>query len=89
MNAFRLTVSTPSGNIFDEEAVILTVRGIEGELAVMAGHVPFVTVVAPCDCKIELEDGTEMRGHTDGGILSVASGAATLLSGSFVWKEKA
>ena len=87
MNAFRLTVSTPSGNIFDEEAVILTVRGIEGELAVMAGHVPFVTVVAPCDCKIELEDGTEMRGHTDGGILSVASGAATLLSGSFVWKE--
>ena len=89
MNAFRLTVSTPSGNIFDEEAVILTVRGIEGELAIMAGHVPFVTVVAPCDCKIELEDGTEMRGHTDGGILSVASGAATLLSGSFVWKEKA
>ena len=89
MNAFRLTVSTPSGNIFDEEAVILTVRGIEGELAIMAGHVPFVTVVSPCDCKIEKEDGTELIGHTDGGVLSVAKNSATLLSGSFAWKKQA
>ena len=88
MNAFRLTVSSPAGNLFDDKAVILTLRGIEGELAIMAGHVPFVTVVAPCDCKIELEDGTELRGHTEGGILSVASGAATLLSGSFAWKTE-
>ena len=89
MKTFTLKISSPDGDLFSGEVVKLNVRGTEGELAVMAGHVPFVTVVAPCDCKIELEDGTEMRGHTDGGILSVASGAATLLSGSFVWKEKA
>ena len=88
MNSFRLTLSSPGGHLFDDEAVMLTVRGIEGELAIMAGHIPFVTVVAPCDCKIELEDGTELIGHTDGGILSVSSNAAILLSGSFVWNEK-
>ena len=87
MKSFRLTVSSPDGNKFDGDVVKLDVRGSEGELAIMAGHVPFVTVVAPCDCKIELEDGTELRGHTEGGILSVASGAATLLSGSFAWKK--
>ncbi|MBE6628096.1 MAG: F0F1 ATP synthase subunit epsilon [Ruminococcaceae bacterium] len=89
MNAFRLTVSSPNGNLFDEEAVFLRLRGVEGELAIMAGHVPFVTVVKPCDCKIELDDGTEMIGHTEGGVLSVASNRVTLLSGSFAWKEKA
>ena len=89
MNAFRLTVSSPNGNLFDEEAVFLRLRGVEGELAIMAGHVPFVTVVKPCDCKIELDGGTEMIGHTEGGVLSVASNRVTLLSGSFAWKEKA
>ena len=88
MNAFHLTISSPAGHLFDKEAVFLSLRGIEGELAIMAGHIPFVTVVAPCDCKIELEDGTELIGHTDGGILSVSSNTATLLSGSFAWKEK-
>ena len=86
MNTFRLTVSSPNGHLFNEDAVMLTLRGMEGDLAIMAGHIPFVTVVSPCDCKIELEDGTEKIGHTDGGILSVSSNAATLLSGSFSWK---
>lgn len=37
MNTFRLTISSPDGNIFQGEAVKLSVRGIEGDLAVMAG----------------------------------------------------
>ena len=87
MNTFRLIVSSPNGNLFDGPVVMLSVRGTEGELAVMAGHVPFVTVVAPCDCKIETEDGSQRIGHTDGGLLTVASDAVTLLSGSFSWNQ--
>ena len=87
MNAFHLTVSSPNGNLFDKEAVFLSLRGMEGELAIMAGHIPFVTVVAPCDCKIELQDGTERFGHTDGGVLTVGTDSVTLLSGSFKFKE--
>ena len=89
MNTFHLTLSSPNGNLFDGDALMLRLRGIEGELAILAGHVPFVTVVKPCDCKIEQEDGTERIGHTEGGVLSVASDHVTLLSASFVWKEKA
>ena len=87
MNAFHLTVSSPAGHLFDKEAVFLSLRGIEGDLAIMAGHIPFVTVVAPCDCKIELDDGTELIGRTEGGVLSVAANNVTLLSGSFTWKK--
>ena len=85
MNTFRLTITSPDGNAFEGEAISLSVRGTEGELAVMAGHIPFVTTVKPCDCVIALPDDTEKTGHTDGGILTVSGKTATLLSGRCWW----
>lgn len=84
MRTFLLSISSPDGNLFTGEAVMMTLRGIEGELAVMAGHVPFITSVKPCDVKLLLPDGTERVGHSDGGLLTVAAEGVTLL-GSFAW----
>lgn len=86
MNTFKLTVSSPDGNKFNGDADMLTVRGIEGDLAVMAGHIPFITTLKPCDCTIYLPDGTEKVGSVDGGLLTVSDKSVTLLSGSFNWK---
>lgn len=87
MRTFTLTVSSPEGDVYRGEVVSLRVRGTEGELAVLAGHVPFVTSLRACECKIELEDGEIRLGQTDGGLLTVSCNKATLLSGSFAWKE--
>ena len=87
MKTFNLTVASPLGNVFDGEAIMLTVRGIEGELAVMAGHASFMTTIKPCDCKIVFPDETERSAHVDGGILTVADNKATLLSGTFSWND--
>ncbi len=87
MSTFKLIVSSPDGDIFKGEAVMLTLRGADGDLAILAGHIPFITSVKPCDCKILLSDGTEKLGHTQGGLLTVAQDQTTLLSGSFNWKE--
>ena len=86
MNTFKLTVSSPDGDIFSGEIVNLSLRGAMGDLAVMAGHIPFTTSVKPCDCKVELKDETEKIGHIDGGLLTVGKDIVTLLSGSFEWK---
>lgn len=86
MNVFKLKISTPDGDMFDGEAVKLDVRGIEGELAVMAGHIPFMTALKPCDCKILLPDGEERTGTTEGGLLNVGSEQVTLLAGGYKWK---
>ncbi len=61
MNTFPLTVASPDGNLFHGEAVQLTLRGSEGDLAVLAGHIPFITAVKPGACRILLPDGTEDR----------------------------
>ena len=86
MNTFPLKISSPEGDIFDDSVAKISLRGVEGELCIMAGHIPFVTPVKACDCKIELLDGTEMTGRTDGGILTVSKESTLFLSGSFQWK---
>jgi len=86
MNSFKLKISTPDGNVFEDEAVKFDVRGLEGDLAVMAGHIPFMTALKPCDCKIMLPDGDERIGSVLGGLLSVGSDDVVLLTSGFKWK---
>jgi len=87
MKTYPLTVSSPDGNLFKGPVEQLILRGSEGDLAVMAGHISFMTAVQPGVCRIVLEDGTEKKARTDGGLLSVAGDAVTLLSESFRWEE--
>jgi len=86
MRTYALTVSTPDGDVFKGDALSIRLRGVEGELAVLAGHVPFVTAVKPCTCVVELENEVK-EGITDGGILTVSHDNVTFLSGNFEWKN--
>ena len=86
MKSYNLTVSTPDGSAFDGEACMLIVRGTQGELAILAGHIPFITAVKPCDCVIVLPDDSEKTAQIGGGILTVGADKTTLLSSSFSWK---
>ncbi len=86
MKTYHLTVSTPDGNAFDAQALMLTLRGTEGELAILAGHIPFITAVKPCECLIVLPDESEKTAQIGGGILTVTNEKTTLLSSSFSWK---
>ena len=83
MKTFHLTVASPDGNAFSGEAVKLDVRGTEGELAVMAGHIPFVTAVVGGACAVWTDESTKRTATLDGGLLTVGTDAVTLLSGSF------
>lgn len=87
MTPFMLKISSPEGDIYHGPITKLSVRGTEGELAVMAGHIPFVTAVRAGECRIEMEDGTTRRGHLSGGMLTVGKESTVLLSGSFRFEE--
>ena len=82
MNTFSLTVSTPDGDIFSGMCCMLTLRGTEGELAVMANHTPFITAIKPGNMKIVLPDDTEKMIFADGGLLTVADNVVTVLTSS-------
>lgn len=87
MKTFKLTVSSPDGNKYDGECVKFDVRGVEGDLAVMAGHVPFVTSVVKGTCVVWVDDETKKTATTDGGLLTVGTDTVMFLSGSFKFDE--
>ena len=87
MNTFKLIIASPDGNKFDGEVIKLDVRGVMGELAVMAGHIPFVTSLVPSPCTLWFDDDTKKTAKLNGGLLTVDSKTTTLISGSFEFDE--
>ena len=87
MNEYHLTVSTPSGTVFDGDAVFLSLRGAGGDLAVMAGHIPFVTTVKKCVCKVRFPDETEKTADCETGLLTVSKNGVHLLTSGVVWNS--
>lgn len=83
MKNYHLIISTPAGNVFDGEALMLTVRGSEGDLAVLADHIPFITAVKECHGSIVFDDNTEKQIKIGGGILTVNKNVTTLLTSDF------
>lgn len=87
MKNYHLIISTPEGNIFDGDAAMLTVRGSEGDLAVLAGHISFITAVKECEGSIVFSDNTERKVKIGGGILTVNQDVTTLLTSDFEFVE--
>ena len=83
MNTFKLVISSPDGNLFEGEVLRLILRGADGDLAIMAGHIPFMTTVKEGKCKLLLENDEEKTGYILSGLLTVSKDCVTLLSGTF------
>ncbi|ANY74033.1 F0F1 ATP synthase subunit epsilon [Paenibacillus ihbetae] len=54
MSTFLLEIVTPDRVVYSEQVNSVTVRGVEGELGILPGHIPFVTPlqIAPVYVKI-------------------------------------
>ena len=85
MKTFLLNIASPDGSLFSGQVSRITLRGAEGDLAVMAGHVPFITSVQSGECLVHLEDGTEKKARTEGGLLTVTHESVTLLTAALEW----
>lgn len=82
MKTFKLIVSTPNGNVLEQDATVLSLRGTEGSLAVMAGHVPFITTTRAGEVKVKTENEEKIYQATEG-MLTVTKESVTLLCGEF------
>nr|WP_245255798.1 F0F1 ATP synthase subunit epsilon [Paenibacillus lactis] len=54
VSTFLLEIVTPDRVVYSEQVNSVTVRGVEGELGILPGHIPFVTPlqIAPVYVKI-------------------------------------
>ena len=87
MSTFPLIISSPDGDLFRGDAEMLILRGTEGDLAVMAGHVPFVTAVVKGSCAVITGAGERKEGVIEDGLLTVDAEKTTVLTSALTWKE--
>ena len=67
MKTFPLIISSPDGDLFRGDAEMLILRGTEGDLAIMAGHVPFVTAVVRSNCVVITDTEERKEGVIESG----------------------
>lgn len=88
MNTFPLIISSPDGDLFREDARQIILRGTEGDLAVLAGHVPFVTAIRQGHCVIETAAGLRREGTIAEGLLTVDKKKVTVLTSALHLEEE-
>ena len=80
MSTFPLLISSPDGDLYRGDAEMLILRGTEGDLAIMAGHIPFVTAVVHGNCVIIAAEGERKEGVIEEGLLTVDKDQVTVLT---------
>lgn len=86
MADFHLKIVSPDGVFFDGEAHQLSLRSIDGDVAILAGHIPYLTAVGIGECRVYIGD-TVRRAACCGGLLNVTRDGAFLAPTTFEWAE--
>lgn len=86
MSGFHLQIVTPDGEFFDGPAERVKVRTINGDVAILAGHIPYVTALGIGEATVTV-DGNTRRAAANGGMLSVTPEIVRVVATTFEWAE--
>lgn len=81
MSTFLVEIVTPERKVYAEEASMITVTGVEGQLGILANHIPFVTVLRIAPVSIKRDGGTDLIA-VNGGFLEVRKDKVVILAES-------
>lgn len=79
---FQMSIVTPTGTLFDGEAVYASIPAWDGQLGVMANKSPLLTKLGTGTLKIDLPDGGEKWFLVDGGFAQADPKQLVLLTDS-------
>lgn len=86
MSSFHLQIVTPDGEFFDGPAERVKVRTINGDVAILAGHIPYVTALGTGEASVTV-DGEVRKAAASGGMLSVTPEVVRVVATTFEWAE--
>ena len=77
---FKLEIVTPERAVLAEDAVSLTVPGVEGSLGVLAGHAPLMAELAVGEIWFRNAEGKIIRLAASGGFMEVEGNTVRILA---------
>lgn len=80
MATMQCSVVSVKESIYSGTISMLIAKGAGGELGVLPGHAPLVTLLQPGPIRVQLENGTEEIIYVSGGVLEVQPHIVTVLA---------
>lgn len=84
MATIQCRVVSAREEIYTGEISMLIATGSEGEVGILAGHTPLITLLKPGSMRIQLPDGSEEVIYVSGGVLEVQPKLVTVLADTAV-----
>ncbi|WP_040952312.1 F0F1 ATP synthase subunit epsilon [Gorillibacterium massiliense] len=79
MSTFKLEIVTPERKVYEKDADMVVVEGVEGQLGILANHIPFVTPLKIAPVRIKLGN-TEDEVAVHGGFMEVRKDKVIILA---------
>jgi F-type H+-transporting ATPase subunit epsilon len=80
MAVMQCDVVSVKESIYSGAVSMLIAKGAGGELGILPGHAPLVTLLQPGPIRVQLENGTEEIIYVSGGVLEVQPHVVTVLA---------
>lgn len=87
MAVIHLTIVTPQGKFFDEDAQKVIVRTTGGDVCILPNHIDYAASLGEGEARVTDQEGNVRRAHVAGGVLHVASNDVQVICNRFEWTE--
>jgi F-type H+-transporting ATPase subunit epsilon len=79
-DALQVELVAADRMVWSGEAAMVNARTVDGEIGVLRGHTPVLSLLAPSVVEIRPRDGRPVFASVDGGFISVANDRVSILS---------
>ena len=88
MSLIHLTVVTPQGKFYDDNAQRVMVRTTGGEVAILPHHIDYSASLGEGEARVTDAEGNVRKARISGGLLHVASDDVHVITQSFEWADE-
>ena len=88
MALIHLTIVTPKGQFYDDDAQKVIVRTTGGDVCILPNHIDYSASLGEGEARLTTEDGEVRPAHVKGGMLHVASNVVQVITNGFEWKDR-
>jgi F-type H+-transporting ATPase subunit epsilon len=76
----QVEVVSPARILYTGEAEMVVCRSVDGEIAFLAGHIPYLGALDPCVTRLVAENGDETKIAVSGGFVEVRDSRVVILA---------
>lgn len=84
---FKVNVISPERQFFDGEVDMLELKTTEGEIGILAGHIPLTSIVAPGVMRL-INSGEAKEAALHDGFVKISGDKVTILAESCEWPDE-